>query len=95
MGKKSKSKKNKPSKAEKRLQKALYGDTIYSNEDIDVMEEHYNTLISSYWNLFSKTIKGKIGNYFGSYLNAVSAFVGDGKVSIDELKELIEHLEKK
>ena len=38
---------------------------------------------------------GFIGNYFGSYLNAVSAFVGDGKVSIDELKELIEHLEKK
>ncbi|MBO7437329.1 MAG: BlaI/MecI/CopY family transcriptional regulator [Bacteroidaceae bacterium] len=37
---------------------------------------------------------GFIGNYFGSYLNAVSAFVGDGKVSIDELKELIEHLEK-
>ena len=36
---------------------------------------------------------GFIGNYFGSYLNAVSAFVGDGKVSIDELKELIEHLE--
>ena len=28
---------------------------------------------------------GFIGNYFGSYLNAVSAFVGDGKVSIDEL----------
>ena len=38
---------------------------------------------------------GFIGNYFGSYLNAVSAFVGDGKVSIGELKELIEHLEKK
>ncbi|MGX8690032.1 MAG: BlaI/MecI/CopY family transcriptional regulator [Bacteroidaceae bacterium] len=38
---------------------------------------------------------GFIGNYFGnSYLNAVSAFVGDGKVSIDELKELISHLEK-
>ena len=36
---------------------------------------------------------GFIGNYFGSYLNAVSAFVGDGKVSIDELKELIQHLE--
>ena len=36
---------------------------------------------------------GFIGNYFGSYLNAVSAFVGDGKVSIDELKELISHLE--
>jgi predicted transcriptional regulator len=39
---------------------------------------------------------GFIGNYFGnSYLNAVSAFVGDGKVSIDELKELINHLESK
>ena len=38
---------------------------------------------------------GFIGNYFGSYLNAVSAFVGDGKVSIDELKELISHLESK
>ena len=38
---------------------------------------------------------GFIGNYFGSYLNAVSAFVGDGKVSVDELKELISHLEKK
>ena len=38
---------------------------------------------------------GLIGNYFGSYLNAVSAFVGDGKVSVDELKELISHLEKK
>ena len=36
---------------------------------------------------------GFIGNYFDSYLNAVSAFVGDGKVSIDELKELIQHLE--
>ena len=40
------------------------------------------------------SIGGFIGNYFGnSYLNAVSAFVGDGKVSIDELKELIQHLE--
>ena len=38
---------------------------------------------------------GFIGNYFGSYLNAVSAFVGDGKVTVDELKELIQHLENK
>ncbi|MBR6060374.1 MAG: hypothetical protein IKP58_19565 [Victivallales bacterium] len=59
MSKKSKNKKNKPSKAEKRLQKALYGDKVYSNEDIDVMEEHYNTLISAYWTLFSKTKKEK------------------------------------
>ena len=41
-------------------------------------------------------VGGFIGNYFdNSYLNAVSAFVGEGKVSIDDLKELISHLENK
>ena len=55
--------------------------------------QYYPVVTRDEYSRFS--MGGFIGNYFGSYLNAVSAFVGDGKVSIDELKELIEHLEKK
>ena len=54
--------------------------------------QYFPIVTRSEYSKFS--IGGFIGNYFGnSYLNAVSAFVGDGKVSIDELKELIQHLE--
>ena len=53
--------------------------------------QYYPVVTRDEYSRFS--MGGFIGNYFGSYLNAVSAFVGDGKVSIDELKELIEHLE--
>ena len=41
------------------------------------------------------SFKGIISNYFNnSYLNAVSALVKEEKISIDELKELIEQIEK-
>ena len=53
--------------------------------------QYYPVVTRDEYSRFS--MGGFIGNYFGSYLNAVSAFVGDGKVSIDELKELIQHLE--
>ena len=38
---------------------------------------------------------GIIRNYFGnSYLSAVSSFVKEEKVSVDELRELLEKIEK-
>jgi predicted transcriptional regulator len=38
---------------------------------------------------------GIIQNYFdNSYLSAVSAFVKEKKISVDELKQLIEQIEK-
>ena len=41
------------------------------------------------------TFKGIISSYFNnSYLNAVSALVKEEKISIDELKDLIEQIEK-
>ena len=41
-----------------------------------------------------KSIAGVIKNYFdNSYLSAVSAFVKEEKISVDELKELIEQIE--
>lgn len=42
------------------------------------------------------SIAGIISNYFaGSYLNAVSSFVTEEKISVKELKELIEQIENK
>jgi predicted transcriptional regulator len=41
------------------------------------------------------SFKGLISSYFNnSYLNAVSTLVKEEKISIDELKELIEQIEK-
>jgi predicted transcriptional regulator len=41
-----------------------------------------------------QSIAGVIKNYFaGSYLSAVSAFVKEEKVSVEELKELIDQIE--
>lgn len=41
-----------------------------------------------------KSIAGVIKNYFNdSYLSAVSAFVKEEKISVDELKELIKQIE--
>lgn len=42
-----------------------------------------------------KTLGGVVNRYFGSsYLNAVSSLVKEEKISIDELKSLIEFVEK-
>lgn len=42
-----------------------------------------------------KSIAGEIKNYFnGSYMSVVSAFVKDDKISVEELKTLIEKIEK-
>lgn len=42
-----------------------------------------------------KTLSSVIGRYFrGSYVNAISALVKEEDISIDELKELIEQVEK-
>jgi predicted transcriptional regulator len=41
------------------------------------------------------TIKGAVSRYFeNSYLTAVSALVKEEKISVDELKQLIEQIEK-
>ena len=41
------------------------------------------------------SLAGVIKNYFGdSYLSAVSSFVKEEKISVDELKELIEQIEE-
>ena len=41
------------------------------------------------------SLAGSIRNYFGdSYLSAVSSFVKEEKVSVDELRELLEKIEK-
>ena len=41
------------------------------------------------------SMAGIIRNYFGnSYLSAVSSFVKEEKVSVDELRELLEKIEK-
>ena len=41
-----------------------------------------------------KSIAGIINNYFGdSYLSAVSSFVKEEKISVDELRELINEIE--
>ena len=41
------------------------------------------------------SLAGIIRNYFGnSYLSAVSSFVKEEKVSVDELRELLEKIEK-
>jgi predicted transcriptional regulator len=41
------------------------------------------------------SIAGVIKNYFNdSYMSAVSAFVKEEKISVDELKELIDKIEK-
>ena len=41
------------------------------------------------------TFKGIVSSYFNnSYLNAVSALVKEEKITIDELKELIDQIEK-
>ena len=41
------------------------------------------------------SLAGVIKNYFDdSYLNAVSSFVKDEKISLEELKELIEQIEQ-
>ncbi|MCF0178966.1 MAG: BlaI/MecI/CopY family transcriptional regulator [Bacteroidales bacterium] len=43
-----------------------------------------------------KTLKSVIGRYFsGSYVNAISALVKEENVSLDELKQLIEEVERK
>lgn len=42
-----------------------------------------------------KSIAGLIKNYFDdSYMSVVSAFVKDKKISVDELKDLIDQIEK-
>jgi len=42
-----------------------------------------------------KSIAGVIKNYFNdSYLSAVSSFVKEEKISVDELRELIQQIEK-
>lgn len=42
-----------------------------------------------------RSLAGVIKNYFDdSYLSAVSAFVKEKKISVDELKSLIEQIEK-
>jgi len=42
-----------------------------------------------------QSLAGMVRQFFsGSYLNVVSSFVRDDKVSIDELKALVEQLEK-
>ena len=41
------------------------------------------------------SFRGIVSNYFNnSYLNAVSALVKEEKITVDELKELIEQIEK-
>lgn len=43
----------------------------------------------------SGTLRGVINKYFGdSYLSAVSTFVKEDKISVEELKELIKAIEK-
>lgn len=45
--------------------------------------------------LRNKSLKAVIGNFFGnSYKSAVSALVADEKITVDELKEIIEMVEK-
>ena len=42
-----------------------------------------------------KTLKSVIGKYFsGSYVNAISALVKEEKISLDELKQLVEEVER-
>lgn len=42
-----------------------------------------------------KSLNGVISNYFNnSYLNAVSALVCEEKISLEELKQLVEELER-
>ncbi len=42
-----------------------------------------------------RTFKGIISSYFNnSYLSAVSTLVKEEKITVDELKELIEQIEK-
>ena len=51
---------------------------------------HFNTLSTG-----RSSLAGIIRNYFGnSYLSAVSSFVKEEKVSVDELRELLEKIEK-
>ena len=67
---------------------------------------HFNTL-STFGNTYQyypvvseneygrSSLAGIIRNYFGnSYLSAVSSFVKEEKVSVDELRELLEKIEK-
>lgn len=74
MGKKSKNKKNKPSKAEKRLQKTVYDGYSYSDEDIEKMEEHYETLISTYWQFFIVSLKTNNNEDFNDKEKELSFF---------------------
>ena len=67
MGKKSKNKKNKPSKAEKRFQRTLYKEP--SEKDIEKMEEHYGTLISTYWQFFLMSFKAENSEEVNEELN--------------------------
>ena len=65
---------------------------------------HFNTLSTNtyqYYPVVSEneygrsSLAGIIRNYFGnSYLSAVSSFVKEEKVSVDELRELLEKIEK-
>ncbi len=64
---------------------------------------HFNTLSTTYQyypvvseNEYGRSsLAGIIRNYFGnSYLSAVSSFVKEEKVSVDELRELLEKIEK-
>ena len=56
MGKKS-NKKNKPSKAEKRLKKQRYNDLSFSEKHLDEMKEHFERLVSEFWAYFTAITK--------------------------------------
>ena len=56
MGKKS-NRKNKPSKAEKRLQKQRYNDLSFSEKHLDEMRDHFERLVSEFWYYLSDMIK--------------------------------------
>ena len=56
MGKKS-NKKNKPSKAEKRLKKQRYNDLSFSEKHLDEMKDHFERLVSEFWIFLSDIIK--------------------------------------
>ena len=56
MGKKS-NRKNKPSKAEKRLKKQRYNDLSFSEKHLDEMKDHFERLVSEFWIFLSDIIK--------------------------------------
>ena len=65
-----------------------------AHHSVNASYQYYAAITAEQYH--KKTLSSVISRYFkGSYLNAISALVKEESISVDELKQLVEEVEKK